>query len=236
MVLHFNVTGESWKAMVAAIEKETGCKAKYLGVPSCSYEIGGFTVGKKGELELGDCDDLKVIAPIVDACVMATGVSPEEWEQNEEQAGGEQPKEEQPDASCLNEISLPEELFTNEALNNLSCIVSSKGALIQKALGVKELPVVVKEGKVTFPWFTELNVENIGTYTRFIAAIGEMARNQKRITAKAKENENEKYAFRCFLLRLGFIGDAYKADRKLLLQNLSGSSAFKNGEKKGGEQ
>ena len=63
-----------------------------------------------------------------------------------------------------------------------------------------------------------------------------MTMKQKRITAKPKENENEKYAFRCFLLRLGFIGDEYKADRKLLLSKLNGSSSFKNGAKKGGEQ
>ena len=46
-----------------------------------------------------------------------------------------------------------------------------------------------------------------------------------------KPVENEKYAFRCFLLRLGFIGDEFKADRKVLLQNLSGSTAFKGGAK-----
>ena len=74
------------------------------------------------------------------------------------------------------------------------------------------------------------------TYTKFITAICEMTMKQKRITAKPKENENEKYAFRCFLLRLGFIGDEYKADRKLLLSKLNGSSAFKSGTKKGGEQ
>ena len=44
--------------------------------------------------------------------------------------------------------------------------------------------------------------------------------------------ENEKYAFRCFLLRLGFIGEEYKVERKILLKNLTGSSAFKNGENK----
>ena len=32
---------------------------------------------------------------------------------------------------------------------------------------------------------------------------------------------------RCFLVRLGFIGDEFKKDRKLLMQNLSGSSAFR---------
>ena len=44
MELHFNVTKDGRKAMVKAIEKELGVKAKYLGVPSCAYEIGSFTV------------------------------------------------------------------------------------------------------------------------------------------------------------------------------------------------
>ena len=39
--------------------------------------------------------------------------------------------------------------------------------------------------------------------------------------------DNEKYAFRCFLLRLGFIGNEFKQSRKILLSNLDGSSAFK---------
>ena len=48
---------------------------------------------------------------------------------------------------------------------------------------------------------------------------------------KEKEVETEKYAFRCFLLRLGFIGKDYKDERKILLRNLTGSSAFKGGAK-----
>ena len=67
--------------------------------------------------------------------------------------------------------------------------------------------------------------------THFINAICEMAKTQKRIAPTSKPVENEKYAFRCFLLRLGFIGDEFKADRKVLLQNLSGSTAFKGGAK-----
>ena len=55
-----------------------------------------------------------------------------------------------------------------------------------------------------------------------------MAKNRKRITAKERTVCNEKYAFRCFLLRLGFIGNAYKASRKLLLKNLDGNSAFRD--------
>ena len=84
---------------------------------------------------------------------------------------------------------------------------------------------------VSFPWFNErmLTTEEARAYTHFISALCEMARNQKRITAKEKEIDNDKYAFRCFLLRLGFIGAEYKAERKILLRNLTGSSAFKNG-------
>ena len=72
--------------------------------------------------------------------------------------------------------------------------------------------------------------------TCLITAICRMAKEAKRVTAKEKEVDNVKYAFRCFLLRLGFIGDEYKQNRKILMRNLTGSSAFKNGTKKGGEQ
>ena len=99
----------------------------------------------------------------------------------------------------------------------------------------KKLGIEIEEDKVSFPWFSEISPEESLTYTKFISAICEMTVKQKRITAKPKANENEKYTFRCFLLRLGFIGDEFKADRKLLLSRLEGSSAFRNGQK-GGEQ
>ena len=59
-----------------------------------------------------------------------------------------------------------------------------------------------------------------------------MARNAKRVVAKEKETDNDKYAFRCFLLRLGFIGAEFKTERKILLRNLVGSSAFRSGQPK----
>lgn len=89
---------------------------------------------------------------------------------------------------------------------------------------------LTKEDRIAFPWFQELpSPEEIKAYSHFIAALCEMALKQKRITTKEKPVDNEKYAFRCFLIRLGFIGAEYKSARKILLKNLSGSSAFKNG-------
>ena len=68
--------------------------------------------------------------------------------------------------------------------------------------------------------------------THLIAALCDMTRNQKRITAKEKVTDNDKYAFRCFLLRLGFIGAEFKDERKILLRDLSGNSAFKSGQRR----
>lgn len=230
MVLHFNVTGDARRKMVKAIEQELGVKAAYLGVPSCAYKVGIFTVEKDGTLSWGDMEDvdpagIEISSRVVDACVMASGNHPSEWDEN--------PAEDE--NSMLNEdvaedeltISVPRDGFSEEAIDNLFRILESKGRLFSSAFGKQSLIINVKEDRIEFPWFSGLEPEHVQTYTKFIAAICDMAKTQKRITAKPRENENEKYAFRCFLLRLGFIGDEFKADRKILLANLDGSSAFK---------
>ena len=127
-------------------------------------------------------------------------------------------------------IEIPKENFTDIALSNLEKLLESKRDLIKKALGVEEIPIEQTEETLRFPWFSfDEDAEKVKAYTHFITALCDMAKTQKRITAIAKEVDNEKYAFRCFLLRLGFIGDEYKAARKILLSKLSGSSAFKRG-------
>ena len=115
------------------------------------------------------------------------------------------------------------------AVGNLTKLLDAKGNLIRKALGITDLHIEVLDDRVAFPWFAQVDADSSAAYTHFISALCEMSRNAKRVTATEKPVENEKYAFRCFLLRLGFIGSEYKAERKILLKNLTGSSAFKNG-------
>lgn len=55
-------------------------------------------------------------------------------------------------------------------------------------------------------------------------SLTDMARDAKRVSSKLTETDNDKYAFRCFLLRLGFIGKEYKTARKILLRKLTGNS------------
>ena len=134
-------------------------------------------------------------------------------------------------------ISLPRTLFTETALQNLDALLLSKGRLIRHAFDIREASYTLTNDRITFAWLHgTITDETAKAYAEFISKLCEMARTQKRVTAKEKIVDNEKYAFRCFLLRLGMIGNAYKVSRKILMQNLTGSSAFKNGHRKGDER
>ena len=218
--------------MVEAISKELGIKAKYMGVPSCAYQVGDYRIEKDGTL-IFENENIEESSKVIDACVMATGVTPFEWEQNTELEETAEIAETEENENTGLTVSLP---LDKVMVGNLTRLLEVKGQLIKKALGISKLPIKVGEDAISFPWFSKLpDANTTKAYTNFIAALCKMSKEQKRITASEKEVENEKYAFRCFLLRLGFIGAEYKTDRKILLQNLSGSSAFKSGVKKGGE-
>ncbi|WP_315453044.1 virulence protein [uncultured Selenomonas sp.] len=133
-------------------------------------------------------------------------------------------------------ISLPRSLFTETSLKNLDALLLSKGRLIRHAFDIKEATYTLTDDRITFSWLHgTITDETAKAYAEFISKLCLMARTQKRVTAKEKIVDNERYAFRCFLLRLGMIGNAYKESRKILLQNLTGSSAFKSGHRKGDE-
>ena len=47
--------------------------------------------------------------------------------------------------------------------------------------------------------------------------------------AKVDYHENPRYAMRCWLLKLGFIGEEFATAREVLTQKLSGDCSFKHG-------
>lgn len=233
MRYEFNVSGENRKALVKAIADFTGQKAKYNGVPSCSYSIGEITVTKDGALEYEGEEDL---ADLLRNLADAGFVSEQEAPQCAGELTGGNNTEEADVARQSEPTALTVEIPLDKVkVGNLTNLLDAKGELIKKALGIADLPIEILEDRVAFPWFSEADPESVKAYTHFISALCKMSMDQQRITAKAKEVDNEKYAFRCFLLRLGFIGAEYKAERKVLLKNLSGSSAFKSGQKKEAE-
>lgn len=221
MTVKYNVTGAKRKELVLTIATWLGSEAKYLGAPTFAYEVDNFTIDKNGALSFDDRTESEMIERMLEM-LYDNGFESEGLPEADEPSA-------EPESTGLC-ISMPRTLFSDTALENLKNIVEAKSNLFKKAFETDELPILEEDGKICFPWFNgNTTPETIKAYDNFICKLCEMARTQKRVTATEKTVENEKYAFRCFLLRLGFIGAEYKEARKILLKKLEGSSAFKSG-------
>ena len=72
-------------------------------------------------------------------------------------------------------------------------------------------------------------IEDNEAAIQFLKALNENAKKLKQSSPKPTETDNEKYTFRTYLVRLGFIGQGYKKAREVLLKNLQGNGAFRKG-------
>ena len=129
-------------------------------------------------------------------------------------------------------VTTPKKFLDSSALENLKRIVANKEHLLKHALETDSLEITETEENIEFPWFSLRDDSEGDIYCTFIQKLCDFAKNQKRVNNKPDISDNEKYAFRCFLLRIGMIGTEYKSARKVLLRNLTGSSAFRHGKPK----
>jgi hypothetical protein len=219
MTISYNCTGADRKKLVASIAEITGADSKYLGAPTFAYQVDYFTIDRNGGVTFDDRADSEEIENLLEG-LDAAGF-------HAVPVKAESADDEDSDRLV---VSMPLDGFTKGSLDNLRKLVDSKQSLIKKALGAEALPITVTEDRVSFPWFSgTFDSDTTQAYIQFITSLCATAKEIKRVTATEKPTDNEKYAFRCFLLRLGFIGKEYKAERKILLRNLPGNSAFKVG-------
>ena len=246
MEIFYNISGSERKLLVAAISKELIIPTKYLGAPTFAYQVGDYHIDKNGLLEGPDnpglVTDLQVLynfnpvsfefdVPMSSDKTMC-GNSKESpidlQDANDIQSSDCNRNESEPEEMNILTIEMPISGFTDESITNLEKMIASKDGLIRRALGADTLSIERTETALQFPWFSSgISNDEFDAYARFIAALCAAAKKQRRVTAKEKQVENEKFAFRVFLIRLGFVGEDYKAARKILLRNLSGNSAFK---------
>ncbi|MDL2238105.1 hypothetical protein LJC56_09825 [Christensenellaceae bacterium OttesenSCG-928-K19] len=235
--IHFNKTGEQRKALVTTIGEVVGIKPKYMGAPGFMYSIGGYTVTKDGTLECGGQEDVSTLisaleergfVPVDAPDFIAGEANSDTQEETVGVAGTEL------DGAFA--IDLPAEGMDELATENLRKLVLGKAPLIRAALGenlaggANTLPVIIEDGKVSFQWFRlGIDADSIAAWSFFVCTLRDTAIRQKRVVLNEKPYDgSEKYAMRCFLLKLGFIGEEYKQARKILLANLSGDSSHKN--------
>ena len=207
MTIAFHLTGENRKTLVKAISEVIGIQAVYQFMPTCSYKIGEcYTVTKEGNLEISDSADFKETEYLMEEL---------------KKRGYDVPTE-----NRLT-VQMPADFFDEHTLSNLQQICENKATLFKAAFQTDSLDIISSDEKVEFPWFKVEQDGDADAYCTFISMLCKFAKNQKRINNKPETTDNPKYTMRCYLLRLGMIGTEYKAVRKVLLRNLSGSSAFR---------
>ena len=232
------------KDVVKAVSGILGEPSKYLGVPTCAYQIGNCTIDRSGAVETED----EKTAEMVRAGLLEQGLIESLQAEVEETT-----------------VSLPVEGMTAEGLKNLIFLTRSKQYLINRAfaedvfrvptalveeLGSTEIPdaetflqtfqnhaegcrgIGFQDGKITFTLPTADDPDMIKAFTHLTAAMVQQAKEQKRISPKETIEENEKYYMRIWLLRLGFGGTEGKEIRDLLMKKLKGHSAFRTEENK----
>jgi hypothetical protein len=206
METRFLLEGYKRKDLAKALAGILETEVNYLGMPSMSYRMGNSFLEKDGTFIWGVNFLKEDVARIV----------------KELEAQGFRTSK---DSFT---ISLPSEYFSTETMRKLDRILESKGALIKKALNADRTVALREIETVDFPWFDRvLDADEARIYTEFVSKLCQMAKEQKRVLERETVTDNEKYSFRCFLLRLGYIGDEYKEARKMLLQHLSGSSSYR---------
>lgn len=217
--IRFTLKPKQRPKLAQKIGKILGTAPNYERVPSCAYDIAGYRLDKEGVLYIPDGTEKEIVEDLIRQ--LREHVFRDDMEITEEV----------PVQQDKLTIAIPKESLTDTALENLQKIIVNKQTLFQRAFRMDSTEVEITDEKINFTWFLyTVDGDEITAYTQFISRLCDMARDAKRVSSKPTETDNDKYAFRCFLLRLGFIGKEYKTARRILLRNLTGNSAFRYGE------
>jgi hypothetical protein len=240
------------KQLAAELGRELGVEVKYLGVPSCAYRVGDYTIRKDGTID-GNLE------AIHDFLIKQGLIQDEPAEANADPAPA---SESDIDTT---ELSVPLVDFTPQQLINLIRILYSRQKLLAAMLkydGIRideeligllndEKPNTTEriqellQSEIRVGMVSGVNIANVtfsltlaGTdhssdlyaYVRLMAALLSRAKAAGFVSARLIDPaEGEmKYYVNSFLNQLGFGGADHKNDRRVLMGHIKGYAAFKS--------
>ena len=243
----------SRKEIVQTLEAKWGVKAKYLGMPSCAYEITGekgtFRIDKAGLILDPDGREYGIEELLADAPAQAARES----------------KPAEPGEPNFQGYAFSLEGYTVLSLRNLVNMLASKQDLLCAAFGLEQPileralaeemdPIPIEDVDAFVAIWRDLEwgraaglkldlatrtlvlqlpkenptLEEMTAFRDLAIGIDASAKKLKHSSLKPAQEENPKFAFRTWLIRLGMNGDEFKATRKVLLANLAGDSSFRS--------
>ncbi|WP_426705021.1 DUF4314 domain-containing protein [Corynebacterium auriscanis] len=193
------------------IAQATGTEARYLKAPSMAYQIGQYRLTRDAHLEGPELtEQLRQVLTSRGVTITA------------------------PEKEVGLAIMVPAASLGEQGRDNLTALMRAYGPLIARALSLPA-PAGVEyirhedAGLVArFAWFTTLpDAEVASACQDFITALVAMAMTARRVRGRAPQSDNDRYAMRTFLNRLGLSGDEHKATRRVLTRNLEGNGAWR---------
>lgn len=242
MIIKSKVTDR--KALVKELCSRLDLESKYLGAPSFGYQVGDYKVVKNGDIEV---EDEKAEMDFIRELVAADLVEDPGCEE-ELSLSISVPLEGHSEKSIVNLLHI---FCSREKLINRSVGCNHAFCMNKKFVDAldKEPPesveeiyeklddaggadinrgIMFEEDKITFTGFPQTkDPDLVKAYLQLVELINKSALTQQRVVKDKNHSNNEKYAFRVWLIRMGMVGDDYKLTRKLLLKNMPGNSAFR---------
>lgn len=237
--MKIKTNAENRKDVVKAVAGILNTPSKYLGVPSCNFQVGNCIIDRAGTVEVKDEKTTEMLL----AGLVERGFV---------------------DAPDTDEgkllVSLPMDGMTALNFKNFIFLIHSRQYLINQSIGEKtfcipdglveelegnehQMPeevlaafhandsecrgISMSAEQITFRFPYTEDAVKAKAYTDLSAAMVKQAKEQKRIDAEERIEENEKYYMRIWLLRIGFGGRDMKDSRNALMENLKGHSAFR---------
>lgn len=204
------------------IAQATGTEARYLKAPSMAYQIGQYLLTRDAHLQGPELtEQLRQVLASRGVTITAPGDEPQSSIADDSEAVGLA-------------IMVPAAELGEQGRDNLTALMRAYGPLIARALSLPA-PAGVEyirhedAGLVArFAWFTTLpDAEVASACQDFITALVAMAETARRVRGRAPQDDNDRYAMRTFLNRLGLSGDEHKTTRRVLTRHLSGNGAWR---------
>ena len=245
-MMNIKLATENRKETAQRLSEITGAEVRYTRAPRFAYEIGAYTIEKDGSITIAEGAGLQPLKTLAEEGL----VEPFETEdENRISLTVEVPLAQHTGTSLRNLINL---LYTREglinkalgtsfrvdegltkALQDNACTLTTESLLGAVAAYESEHGKAIDglsftKERITFTGLPETDdAAKMRTFTILCAMMNKQALVQKRIQAKVVSDENEKYALRIWLTRLGMNGPEYKEARGVLMENLTGNSAFR---------
>lgn len=231
------------RILIDALSEHLEVPAEYAGAPTFAYRIGNITVERDGSLSSESDPDLEALRPFLiqkgfiadDAGTMSITYSAADFTAENLRNLIYMLYSKQ---YLLNQATQTQNLLIRTALitrlqeQEELTLESIQEALLDSKAAGGVVGFEYQNGNVSmaFP-FNESNPLEWTVYGELVNKIVAAARDAKRVQPVIQKPENEKYAMRSWLLRLGYTGPEFKSSRQVLMQHLKGQAAFATEEK-----